>query len=388
MIARVPTHSAMKLRDWAIQQALPLWATAGFDARTGQFYESLTSRGSPNVDKPTRLIVQARQIYCFALAARRGWYPGSADIVERAYAAMVRDYHGPDGQQGWVYSRFIDGRVEDERRDLYSHAFALLAISSYVSITNRSEAKALASTTLEFLDRKMEAPTAGGYIEALPLNGPRRRQNPHMHMLEAMLSLWSSTGEAGYLGRAGEMFGLFSSRFFRANGGIVGEYFNSSLEPEEGPGGELVEPGHLCEWIWLLRWFQRETGRMVQPYVDALYAHASKHGYDGAGLMVDEVRVDGIQLTPSHRVWPMTEAIKANIAEALQGRTGAALRASELMNLVYERFLRDAPPGGWTDRLDASGCPVPGDIPASTFYHLLCAIDESQRGASIWPVDR
>ncbi len=51
--------------------------------------------------------------------------------------------------------------------------------------------------------------------------------------------------------------------------------------------------------IWLLRWFQQETGREVQPYVDALYDHAMKFGYDRSGLLVDEILV-GRTPTPSY----------------------------------------------------------------------------------------
>jgi transposase len=61
--------------------------------------------------------------------------------------------------------------------------------------------------------------------------------------------------------------------------------------------------------VWLLRWFQRESGRSVQIYVDGLYAHADKHGYDKAGLIADEALIDGSHHLPSHRIWPVTEAL-------------------------------------------------------------------------------
>lgn len=376
---RAVQANAAQLRDWAITQALPLWATAGFDADSGRFHEALTFEGNPVPNMPTRLIVQARQVFSYALAARRQWYPQAAGVVERAYEAMVRDYHGADGKPGWAYSVFADGRIGDAKRDLYSHAFALLAIGAYVGATGRRDALALADETLTFIDRQMHAPLSGGYLEVLPATSAPRRQNPHMHLFECLLSLWSHTGEGRYLARAGEMFGLFTSRFFRPAPGTLGEYFDDTLVPAPGVAGEIVEPGHHSEWIWLLRWFERETGRSVQPYVDALYAHATRYGYDKAGLMVDEILVDGTPRMTSHRTWPMTEALKANVAEAVAGRAGAAAKAAEVAALLYERFLSSALPGGWMDRLDASGKPAAGNMPASTLYHVLCAIDEFDR---------
>jgi mannose/cellobiose epimerase-like protein (N-acyl-D-glucosamine 2-epimerase family) len=380
--AQTLKDAAARLRDWAVQLALPLWATAGFDTKTGRFRECLTLEGEPIAGVPTRLIVQARQIYSYALAARRGWYPDGARVLEDAFAAMVRDYHEPDGRPGWVYSVHSDGVVGDARRDLYSHAFALLAISSYVGSTGRREALALADETLAFIDRQMHAPNSGGYVEALPTTDAPRRQNPHMHLFECLLSLWANTGEGRYLARAGEMFGLFSSRFFRSETGILGEYFDGRLAPASGEPGNVVEPGHHSEWVWLLRWFQRETGREVRPYIDALYAHATRHGYDKAGLMVDEILIDGSHRAPSHRTWPMTEALKANVAEAVAGRAGAAEKAAEVAGLLYESFLTGAHPGGWMDRLDAAGSPAAENMPASTLYHVLCAVDELDRFAN------
>jgi len=372
---------ALQLREWAVMDALPLWATAGFEPSTGRFFESLTMDGKPIRDVPTRLIVQARQIYCYALAVQRGWFPSGREVVERAYTAMFRDYAGPGGRGGLAYSMLPSGEVIDDRRDFYSHAFVLLATSGYFAVTGHREALAVAKGILGFLDVEMRAPHSGGYAEGLPATPALRRQNPHMHLFEALLSLWTNTGQGEYLGRAGEIFGLFSTRFFRGEAGTLGEYFNQALEPADGETGEIVEPGHHCEWIWLLRWFQQETGREVQPYVDALYDHVAKFGYDDAGLLVDEVLVNGHQRLPTHRVWPITEAIKANAVEARHGRAGAAAKAAELGQLLLERFLRIAYVGGWMDRLDRKCLPSAKNIPASTLYHVLSAIDELERAA-------
>ena len=65
-------EAAGKLRVWAVEQALPLWATAGFDRQTGRFCEALSMDGVPVLNMPTRLIVQARQVFSYALAAKRG----------------------------------------------------------------------------------------------------------------------------------------------------------------------------------------------------------------------------------------------------------------------------------------------------------------------------
>ncbi len=56
-------------------------------------------------------------------------------------------------------------------------------------------------------------------------------------------------------------------------------------------------------------------------------------------------------------------------------------RRQNLGRLLLERFLKIALPGGWMDRLDEKCRPSAPNIPASTFYHIVCAIDELDRTA-------
>ena len=144
---------------------------------------------------------------------------------------------------------------------------------------------------------------------------------------------------------------------------IGGNFLNLILQPQER------------RWAW---W-----GRLIFHHgdVDGLYRHADKYGYDNAGMVVDEVLIDGSHRLPSHRIWPMTEALKANIVEAAAGRERASERAVALANTLLGRFLTPEPAGGWIDRLDEHGRPATDVMPASTLYHVMCAIDELDRFA-------
>jgi mannose/cellobiose epimerase-like protein (N-acyl-D-glucosamine 2-epimerase family) len=96
---------------------------------------------------------------------------------------------------------------------------------------------------------------------------------------------------------------------------------------------------------------------------------------------VGELLIDGTPRAGARRVWPVTEAIKANLVEARLGRTEGEGRATALAVLLRDRFLTLDPPGGWLDRLDHNGCCVSEYMPASTLYHLVGAIDELSRFA-------
>ncbi|TAJ92079.1 MAG: mannose-6-phosphate isomerase [Reyranella sp.] len=374
--------AATFMEAWMREQSLPLWATSGFDPEAGRFEEGLTFARERLRQVPIRLLVQARQIFVYALAEARQWHSGSDALVERAYAAMRRDYFRPDGHAGWAFSISRDGSVVDPTRDLYAHAFVLLAVASYVRATGKREGLALAHETLTFLDRDMAAPLGGGYLEVLPAREGARRQNPHMHLFEAMLALWECSGDRLFLDRAEKLFDLFVSRFFQGEQGVLLEYFDAALMPAAGIDA-IVEPGHHFEWCWLLRRYEQGTGDgRVPAIVNRLYEHANRNGFDRDRLIVDEVRPDGTTAKASRRLWPMTEAIKCNLAEARRGRTGSLESALELIQAMYDRFLRDAPRGGWIDRFGEDGSRLGDFMPATSLYHLAGAVDEISRFAA------
>ena len=243
----------------------------------------LTLRADRLPDVPIRLLSQARQIHAYALAARRGCYSGAAVLVEQAFASMVRDYRARDGRGGWIFSIRRNGAVSNRRLDFYAHTFVLLAIASYVQTTGRRQALALADETLAFIERELRAPNGDGFLEGLPASDGLRRQNPHMHLFEALLSLLPRSGDARYLARGQKNC---SACLPRASSGPDPRHSGRVLH---GPpcslpmasAGSLVEPGHHYEWIWLLRRFESTmAAARCSPYVDALYGFADRHGFD------------------------------------------------------------------------------------------------------------
>ena len=97
------------LRHWTIDEALPFWATRGFDFRRGGFHERMLFDGTPDLDADKRLRVQARQIYVFSHAAALGWFPDGTAIALRAFDYMIDRAQAPDGLPGFV--QLLDDRT-------------------------------------------------------------------------------------------------------------------------------------------------------------------------------------------------------------------------------------------------------------------------------------
>ncbi len=368
-----------RARTWVIQEALPFWASDGFDVWLGAFHERTNLEGRPISLAQRRTMSQARQIYVFSHAELLGWHPAAGALAVKAADSLIRRHWRADGGDGWVFSIAPDGGVVDPRRDAYAHAFAAFGLAWAYRVNPQNRYRDIADQTFRVLDTVLAAPDLGGVLDGVPRPDKWRRQNPHMHLFEACLAWYEATGEARYLGRAGEIFGLFSTRFLQPGSGILGEYYDDRWTPVEGERGRISEPGHHFEWVWLLRKFANATGRNVSTHVDKLFGHSLTHGQGPGSSLVEEVLDNGEVVKSSCRTWPYTEAIKAAVAEHEAGRPGMEPLISGWLDTMFERHLAGAFAGGWIDQVTAKGEPMVDFAPASTLYHVFLAIAEVER---------
>jgi mannose/cellobiose epimerase-like protein (N-acyl-D-glucosamine 2-epimerase family) len=362
------------LKSLLIEHSLPLWAREGWDSSRGGFVERLDIEGRAESEAPRRIRVQARQIYCFAKAAQIGWYPEGRDIATKGLDYLLAKARSPDGRPGFVQLLGPDGSVMNAARDTYDHAFVLLALSAAYQLTGDAQVRDEIGSMLGFLDNCLRSPH-GGFIEGIPATLPRR-QNPHMHLFEAMIATFEATGDVVYQSRAGDLFGLFVANLYDRQRHLLGEYFEddwSNIEPV------CIEPGHQAEWVWLLKGFERITGCPTGRYRGELLSSALRYRCDVTGCLFDEGRADGSIRKFTRRLWPQTEIAKAWIAQAEAGEQGAADEARQALARMYQHYLCHPVPGGWYDQFDRDNRSLVDWIPASSFYHVFCAVAEAER---------
>jgi mannose/cellobiose epimerase-like protein (N-acyl-D-glucosamine 2-epimerase family) len=367
--------------SWLRDQALPFWLDDGRDPASGFFWERLDLAGRPDRAAALRVRVQARQIYVYAHAALARLAPRTASLeaASRALARLRAAAWAPDGRPGWVHSIALDGTVLDARRDLYDHAFMLHALAWMAKATGEPTYRDWIDETLAFVDHGLAAP-AGGWAESDRQETPRR-QNPHMHLLEASLALAETGAAPRQLARAGEIVGLFRTRFYDEETGSLREYFGPRWEVGPDCGSERLEPGHHMEWVWLLRRYARAGGAEVGGICDRLFANAERLGRDGAtGFLVDEVDASGRCLIERRRLWPQTEYLKALLVQLeATGERRLHDAAGALVEALLASYLAGTVPGGWRDQFTLEGTPTTAFMPASSLYHLFVPAIEIAR---------
>lgn len=364
-----------RLAQWGLQTALPFWAERGWDVVHGGFRESLALDGSAIEGELRRVRVQARQIYVFARAHHEGWLDG-LDRAEQAAALLRERAWQSDGEPGWAHLLTDRGEVTNPDRDLYDHAFILLALAWLGRASGKAAYFDQADETLAWLDTAMADP-AGGYLEAVSGSQWPRRQNPHMHLFEALLALYEATGRADILARAVAIKALFDEVFYDPEAAVVREFFNADWSPATGELGAVVEPGHLCEWAWLLHEFHRLSGEPLDPAAGALFETAMRIGINPqTGLLHAAISGSGEVLDASSRSWMQTEWFRTAALMQQLGVPGAAVHLERAGVAVLDYHLNQVVAGGWIDQFDASGKAVSDRIPASTLYHMFGAIAE------------
>ncbi len=362
---------------WCRDTVLPFWARHGVDRKHGGFYEQLHFDGRPDVRANRRVRVSARQIYAFSHASVLGWLD-ARELVGWGVDYLVSKTYRPDGEPGFVHLLDGEGAVCDARRDLYDHAFHILGLSWAYQATQDSQILKLARDTLAYTDEAMSA-KEGGWHEGSEAIMPRR-QNPHMHMFEALLALYEASEDAHYLCRAEEVLHLLETRFVDPKTGMLMENFDGALCPIHPI---RLEPGHMAEWCWLLHRYAMLSGQKMHRLANLLGQNADQFASKGDGLLLEAFAGNGDIIKPSHRLWAQIEWLKSMLARFGAGEGGMMENASALLGKVREPYLEVETPGLWMDQFDREGTPMATYVPASIVYHLVSAAAEAQSALKI-----
>ena len=391
MDIRAPIHmfdpaNPATLRPWLIDPVCRFWLARIHDP-AGGFFENLDSLGAAVANQRRTTLVQARLTYVFSHAyLLSGGDPTFLDAARHGLAFLMRAARAPDG--GWFRAVSVEGATLDNTRDAYDHAFVLFALAWYCRATGDRTGIELADATWEFMQQKLADPQHGGFFEEFAPGRTEmklpRRQNPHMHLLEAVLALNAATGEKNWLRRATALVDLFKRRFLDPQTGALIEFFSEDWSVAPGDEGRVREPGHQFEWVWLLSEFSRATRDPgIALYAERLFAFGSQYGIEhGDGLkgaVFDGVDAQGALVVGTKLMWPQTEYIKACVARAeWLDDAGARAAIPAHLTVIAQHFMR--PDGAnWHNQLARDGTSIAPLTPARVLYHLFLAVAEAER---------
>ncbi|ESQ73916.1 AGE family epimerase/isomerase [Asticcacaulis sp. AC402] len=372
------TSAQTSLRQWLFDKALPIWWEVGGDREKGGFFEKINLDGTPcDVDRRTR--VAARQVYSYALARTMG-YAGETDgPIDQGLAWLS----GParNAETGYLYAVLKpDGEVVKGEFDFYDHAFAMLAYASAFAVRKDPALESAANAIRDAIVRDYSHPVRG-FEESNPRTLPLKT-NPHMHMFEACLAWIEAGGDDTWRKVAAMIADLCLDRFLHPENGSLREYFDGDWNPLEGEMGRIIEPGHQFEWGWLLlRWTKMTGDPKYAKAAQRLIKIAQDYGTDPIrNATIFELWDDFSVRDNKSRLWAQTERMKAYVKLADAATTQAereaaiagAVSGAEGLQLYFNTEIE----GLYSDRMRPDGTFETEPAPASTLYHIICAIDE------------
>lgn len=368
--------------NWLSGAALPLWSSAGID-RNGASIEQFLGNGQTDINSHKRMRVQARQMLVFAAANQQGWINNGFDLVA-SIDSFCQKYATVPGKSHYAHILSADNIIINPNNDLYDIAFFLLAYAWRYHVFNDLNALKKANQLLNSMDDNLKE-SPGGWMEG-DYTASYRRQNPHMHLFEAFLTLYQFTKDGKWLAKAGEIYCLFETKFFDHKNKVLLEFFNDDWQVAQGDAGKVIEPGHMMEWVWLLRQYQKLTQAPVDEYCHALYHGALKFGLDkSSNLLLDEASLIGHEIKTTKRCWPMTEWVKASLAQteftSNQDTYDYSNDSIIAIKALTKYYLSSPHQGQYIDSINQDNQIFVDKAPASTLYHLVVAGLEAQKFA-------
>jgi len=404
-------HLRGRLLNWLRNDALPLWENHGVDRTLGGYFETIvpaaTGLGYESRGPIRRGRVVARQMFVFDTGRRLGWQATQADPVRHGCEFLFSRMKRSDG----LFHVAVDPKSAQPSGtfDLYEYAFYLFSLARvHGELAHEFPTHETASTCLKLL-RQGWGKSNGGFNESSPPSVPLK-SNPHMHLLEAALAWIDATRDARaegtaeapapeaagaaapgaaaqteWLQLAAELCDLCLTRFIDARG-AVREYFDEDWRPLQDDRGRIVEPGHQFEWAWLLmQWAavaqcppaQRQACRDAALRLVNL---AESWGVDPVrGVAFNELWDDMTPKDASAKLWPQTERVKAWCAMLGGARSAEEVRRARdrLAHAISGmlRYLEFEAAGLWHEVLLPDGAFTREPCKASSFYHIVCAIE-------------
>lgn len=359
-----------RAKAW-LWEAFETWSNVGWDATRGGFVEQLNMDGTPDSDANRRVRVQARQVYSFSKAIEMGWpdVETAKTLIQNGIEYIDTRLRHAEG--GFVHKITAEGEAIDDRRDLYDHAFMVLAGSAAYKATGSARALKIADDAIAYIDSALKDPVHGGWFESSEGELPRRA-NPHMHLLEAMMEYHAATGDETALDRAAEVVRLFETRFFNPANDVMAEFFTADWQLE-GPADETIfEPGHHYEWATLLYMYEQLTGHDTGSWRRRLIRRADQTGINPkTGFAINALRANGEIIHDNSRLWHQLERGRAYL---LHPEIMSSAQTESALNQIVDKYLIAGPSGGWLDEVCNQGRPTANAVPASMLYHALGTI--------------
>lgn len=378
------------LHNYLAGTLLPFWMDRAPDPEYGGVLAYFDRHGRPTGETDKPFLMQIRMLYTMSSAHRSGYGGGRCAELAAAQAKFISEHYWDDQYDGWFWIADREGRPTITEKVGYGHCFGIYAFSEYFLATGDPLGKEMALRSYDAVSRHMVDTRNGGYLELLTRDwqpkpggrygGDRKSLDVHMHMMEALTTLFEMTGLPSHRRRLEETIDLILSKMLHPENGlgymqftydfrplpriIFATEWGRDAHPEEGQAPlDQTSPGHNVELAWLLLHAADTLGIPREKYAGVLRRqcdHCLEFGID--------VEYGGVYAdTPMARPTAQTEKQFWQQGEVLIGMLDAYTLLGEekywqgfrnVYDFLFRKMVVMEAGGEWYERVDRSGEPI------------------------------
>ena len=250
-----------EMRAELIHGILPYWMGRMVDVEQGGFYGQIDGADRIIGGAGKGGILNARILWTFSSAYRV--QPDSAylHMAERAYGYALKYFFDEEmGGTYWLVN--ADGSPADTKKQIYSQAFFIYALTEYHMASGNEEALAKAKELFHLIEQHSRDTQVGGYFEAYSRDwqllddlrlsekdeNEKKTMNTHLHILEAYTNLYRVWKDPCLKEAQEALILIFADHIIDTRTG----HMNLCFDEQWTRKGTIDSYGHDIEASWLL----------------------------------------------------------------------------------------------------------------------------------------
>ena len=290
-----------ELRDELTGNILPFWMNRMKDNERGGYYGRMTGENRLVADAPKGGILHARILWTLSSAALR--LQSEKYLAEARRAKAYIFSHFFDEQFGGTYWMLhADGTPADDKKQIYSQAFFIYALTDYYRASGDEEALSRAKELFRLIELHSYDSDKNGYLEAysrkwmlledLRLSekdaNEKKTMNTHLHILEAYSNLYRVWKDETLAHQLKNLIDVFLEKIIDPASGHLNLFFDEKWHCKS----TLHSFGHDIEASWLLveaaRILDDEAMLLKLKPVMLRIADAATEGLNNQGALINE----------------------------------------------------------------------------------------------------
>ena len=357
-----------ELYDELTANILPFWENRMRDNERGGYYGKMTGENQLIADAPKGGILHARILWTFSSAALRLQSDAYLAEAQRAKAYLLNHFFD-DTYGGTYWMLHADGTPVDTKKQIYSQAFFIYALTEYYRVSGDEEALSKAKELFQLIEKHSFDSLKNGYLEAYSRDwellddlrlsekdaNEKKTMNTHLHLLEAYTNLYRVWKEEHLARQLKNLITIFLQHIIDPVSGHLNLFFDEEWRCKS----TIHSFGHDIEASWLLEEAALVLGdeatlQSVRGVVLKI-ADAAAEGLNANGALINERdRVTG-HLDNRSDWWPQAEAVVGFFnAWQLSGKDDYLVKACNSWQFIKQQLI-DEQNGEWYWSVSAGG---------------------------------